>query len=129
MTGSQQTSIHFGCLGNGITVYDVSKYDKTINDYPTIAHISNEGNVTLYSRTLSENDMNIIISESKKVRNFYRTEIWDRLTVEEKYQKILDVVNYEIMFDIINETISVRQKVEKYENRVIFKDINHVNVE
>lgn len=129
MIGSQQTSIHFGYLGNGINVYDVSKYNKTIDDYPTIAHISNEGNVTLYSHTLSENDMNLIISKGKKVRKSYRTEVWNKLTVEEKYQKILDAVNDEIMMDIINETISVQQKVEKYENRVIFKGINHVSLE
>lgn len=125
MTSSQQTSIHFGCLGNGITVYDVSKYDKSINDYPTIAHISNEGNVTFYSRTLSHNDINIIMSESERERKYFRSEIWDKLRLEEKYQRILDASSCKMMLDIINDKISIREKVKKYENRVIFKDVNY----
>lgn len=36
-------NIHFGCLGNGTTCYDV---DRVVNnDYPTVAHISNGGNI------------------------------------------------------------------------------------
>ena len=122
MTNSQQTSIRFGCLGNGITVYDILKYDRTVNDYPMIAHISNEGNLKLYSHTLSESDVNIIVSESKRQRERFRTKIWDKLRIEEKYQKILEASSCELMLDIINEKISIQEKIKKYENRVIFKE-------
>lgn len=38
--------LHFGCLGNGVTVYDVNHEEH--GDYKTVAHIAECGNVKFY---------------------------------------------------------------------------------
>ena len=53
-TDKTDSSIHFGLLGNGITVYDTARYDHEANDYLTIAHISEEGNITYYTEDISD---------------------------------------------------------------------------
>lgn len=68
-------TIHFGHLGNGTTCYDV---DRTVNhDYPTIAHISDAGNIHWYKencKSLTPEAKQIIESyaakERKKVRDY-----------------------------------------------------------
>lgn len=64
LTENRNSNIHFGLLGNGITCYDTSR---TVNgDYPTVAHISNEGNIKYYSDDLSANDKQLIEEQAAR---------------------------------------------------------------
>lgn len=51
--------LHFGCLGNGVTVYDVNH--EAHGDYETVAHISECGNVKFY-QALSQEDRGKVIA-------------------------------------------------------------------
>ena len=59
-----ESTIHFGLLGNGITCYDVSRQDKDTHDFVTVAHISNEGNVSYWVNDVSENDKQLIEAQA-----------------------------------------------------------------
>ena len=73
--------IHFGHLGNGTTCYDV---DRTVNhDYPTIAHISNAGNIHWYK----ENCKSITPEAKKPIESFAAKE-------REKYREYINRITY-----------------------------------
>jgi hypothetical protein len=60
----EESPIHFGLLGNGITVYDTSRI--VDNDYPTIAHISDEGDINYYEQNLKPEDIALIEKHASK---------------------------------------------------------------
>lgn len=69
-------NIHFGCLGNGTTCYDV---DRVVNnDYPIVAHISNGGNVRWREencKTMTPEERELIEKYAAKMREKTRTHI------------------------------------------------------
>ena len=116
-----KSSIHFGMLGNGITVYDISKTDKITNDYPTVAHISDEGNINYYNNNLKAEDIALIEKQAERQKEEF-TENWNKLSITDKYSKIFDEANITQLTAITKEKLSMEEKVKKYEHSVIFKD-------
>lgn len=48
----KQFDLGFGCLGNGVTVYN--RKEEVNRDYRTVAHIANDGTVKIYDEDLPE---------------------------------------------------------------------------
>ena len=118
----EQSTIHFGLLGNGITCYDVSR---TVDgDYPTVAHISNEGNVKYYDDNLSADDKRLIEEQAARQKRDF-TESWNKLPLETRYERLLDEAGAHLT-DITNNKrdsgLSMEETLKKYEHSVIFKD-------
>ncbi len=122
LTESRNSTIHFGFLGNGITCYDVSR---TVGgDYPTVAHISDEGNVKYYDESLSADDRRLIEEQAARQKQEF-TENWNKLPIETRYERLLDEAGVHLT-DITNgkrsSGLSMEEAVAKYEHSVIFKD-------
>lgn len=122
LTESRGSTIHFGLLGNGITCYDISR---TVDgDYPTVAHISNEGNVKYYDENLSADDKRLIEEQAAQQKREF-TESWNNLPIETRYERLLDEAGVHLT-DITNgkrnSGLSMEEMVAKYEHSVIFKD-------
>ena len=118
----EKSAIHFGLLGNGITCYDVSR---TVGgDYPTVAHISDEGNVKYYDENLSADDKRLIEEQAARQKQEF-TENWNKLPIETRYERLLDEAGVHLT-DITNSKrssgLSIEETVAKYEHSVIFKD-------
>ena len=57
--------LHIGCFGNGEVIYDVAW--KGPGDYPTIAHISDNGEITYYSKDLPSDVVAWVEKEAKSL--------------------------------------------------------------
>ena len=120
--------LHFGLLGNGVTVYDVSKWDNAADDYPTVAHISNEGAVKYYveKSTLSDEDVFRIENHAADLKQDF-TEYWEKLPVDTRYSRIWDKANAlsKSQWDIFfadKTALGMEETVEKYEHALIYGD-------
>ncbi len=124
----EEHSIQFGLFGNGITAYDISRIDKETNDYPTVAHISSEGVITTYDDNISAEDMERIKSQAEYARKSFMDE-WNKLSVEQQYQRLLDRADVATLTNISSEprgTLSseaqMKYIIEKYMPFVFFKE-------
>jgi N12 class adenine-specific DNA methylase len=122
LTERRNSTIHFGLLGNGITCYDVSR---TVGgDYPTVAHISNEGNIKYYDENLSADDKRLIEEQAARQKREF-TENWSKLPIETRYERLLDEAGVHLTDITSNKRsngLSMVETVAKYEHSVIFKD-------
>lgn len=116
---SEESPIHFGLLGNGITAYDTSRTDKETNDYVTVAHISPEGIVKVYDDSISADDMEKINDEAHSVHEKFIAE-WDSLDTTTQLQRLYDRADTETMLNIGKETLSAEEKIAKYMPFVFF---------
>ena len=118
-----ESTIHFGLLGNGITCYDVSRQDKDTHDFVTVAHISNEGNVSYWVNDVSENDKKLIEAQAVQRKQEF-TEEWNKLPLATRYERILNEATPQQYGHITSDskTMSSDELVKKYEHSVIFKD-------
>lgn len=99
--------IHFGCLGNGITCYDV---DRVVNnDYPTVAHISNGGNIHWYKencKTMKPEAKALIencaAKEREKAREYIESIIKNRYSSE--IYRLLDRLPYRMCKEIFDQS-------------------------
>lgn len=114
-----ESSIHFGLLGNGITAYDVSRTDPETHDYPTVAHISPEGVISLYDKSLSDRDMELIREQAKSAHEKFMSD-WNKLSPTEQYQKLINRADIATMVNIGKEKLSMEEKIEKYMPFVFF---------
>ena len=114
-----ESSIHFGLLGNGITAYDVSRTDKETNDYPTVAHISPEGVISLYDKSLSDRDMELIREQARSAREKFIND-WNMLSPEQQFQRLYDRADISTMINIGKEKLPMEEKIEKYMPFVFF---------
>ncbi|MDE5994959.1 MAG: hypothetical protein K2G60_05540, partial [Oscillospiraceae bacterium] len=123
----QESNIHFGYFGNGVLCYDVSKIDKEIDDYLSVAHISSEGNIRYYVDDLSASDKQYIENHAKGVKERF-TAYWNELPLQTRYgmlyDKLLDTANFEQIkaFDADRSVKDMHEKVKKYEHSIIFRD-------
>ncbi|MCR4646400.1 MAG: hypothetical protein K5695_13505 [Oscillospiraceae bacterium] len=117
--------IHFGLLGNGITAYDVSRTDPETHDYPNVAHISEEGNVTFYDQDLSAEDIDYINHEAERQRAEFEAD-WNSYSIEGRYDLIvsrsMDRLPFAQAKQIRDEKLPIEEIVKKYEHSVIFMD-------
>lgn len=124
----EKSTIHFGYLGNGLTVYDVSKWDNEIKDYPTIAHITNEGivNYRAEKSTLAPSDIARIEAQALQLKQEF-TESWNKLSYEQRLQRVLDGADalakpdWDVFF-ADKTALTGEEIVKKYEHAIIFKD-------
>ncbi len=121
VTFEPESSIHFGLLGNGITAYDVSRTDPETHDYPTVAHISEEGVVSIYDDTLSEKDMQRIQEQAQSARKQF-FERWNRLSTEEQYYQLLNNADMTTSVNITRDHLPMEKAIEKYMPFVFFKE-------
>ena len=77
----------FGCLGNGITVWDRKQY--TGSDYKTVAHIAAYGGVKLYDQRIktSPEDLRRIIDMARRQQLAERDDWPKGKSAEWMYQK------------------------------------------
>ncbi|MCR4644557.1 MAG: DEAD/DEAH box helicase family protein [Oscillospiraceae bacterium] len=112
--------IHYGFFGNGITAYDTSRRDPETNDFPTVAHISDEGKVTIYDETnLTDYDRDTIAREAENLRKRFERD-WNSRSIEGRYQAIIDRADWMQMQQISADELPMAEKVAKYEQSVIF---------
>lgn len=116
---SEESPIHFGLLGNGITAYDISRTDNETNDYVTVAHISPEGVVKIYDDRISEKDMSTIQQEADSAHEKFLTDL-EKLDTVSQLQKLYDKADTETMLNIGKETLSTEEKIAKYMPFVFF---------
>lgn len=105
--------IMFGCLGNGITVFNRAV---TINhDYPTIAHISNGGRITYYI-SKSSIPAEIIERIEKQARDHKadQTYLFERLPGQTQWFKILDGLKTEDLIRALNDSRPISEKLPEY---------------
>lgn len=115
-------------LGNGETICDTSTVDKETNDYPIIAHISDEGVIDRCEKDISIEDYRFIKSEAEKVRSKFYEE-WDKLTTAQQYEKLLDKADVTTLVHIDYESndMTMEQKITKYMPYILFKEGNRPN--
>ena len=123
--------LHFGLLGNGITVYDVLDIDPITNDYRTIAHISEEGVITYRDSFDKDKAHSFFISQIEEQANKKREQArkeWNDYNSLKKYQLLIERATPDQAAEIIadhsgddnREKHSVDEVIAKYENSVIF---------
>ncbi len=117
----KESPIHFGLFGNGITAYDISRTDAQTNDYPVVAHISEEGVVKIYDNSISAEDMEQINEQAKSAREKFLNN-WNMLSPEQKYQKLLNNADISTLSNINREKLSMEEKIEKYMPFVFFEE-------
>ncbi len=118
---AEESPIHFGLFGNGITAYDVSRTDPETNDYPTVAHISEEGAVKIYDDSLSAEDIERINEQAQPAREKFMSD-WNKLSVTVQYQRLLDNADITTSVNVMNDKISTEEKIAKYMPFVFFKE-------
>ena len=80
----EESPIHFGLLGNGLTVYDTSRTSEFTNDFVIVANISEEGNIKIYDDAISDSDMQRIQNEADTLRQKF-LHGWNALNIYQKY--------------------------------------------
>lgn len=116
---SEESTIHFGLLGNGITVYDTAEIDDETHDYPRVAHISEEGNIRLYRDDISPEDMEHIVVQAQGQRDKFMSE-WDTLDQTHQYQRLMLHADMDTMLNIQHESIPTAEVIDKYMPYVFF---------
>ena len=118
-TTKKNSKLWMGCLGNGITVCNSAVEES--GDYKHIAHISDNGKITLY---VSENyipveDMQRIEQTAAEKRKTFLTE-WNKQSDIRKYEKLLDMLYLSDLTEIIdNRELSLAEKVKQLEAKYI----------
>lgn len=113
-----ESTIEFGLLGNGITVYDTARTQPHSSDYLTVAHISEEGNVQYYAEVSDSNRKRIEAEAARQLAKF--TEQWNALPDTEKLMRIMQTANPTQLVQIIGDRLPADQTIAKYEKSVIF---------
>ena len=108
-----------GCLGNGITVCNKAVMEH--GDYKHIAHISDNGKITLYvsESYIPVDDMQRIEQAATEQRKTFLNE-WKKQSDIEKYEKLLDMcIHSDFMEIACNKWITLAEKVKRLEEKYI----------
>ena len=108
-----------GCLGNGITVCNSAVEEH--GDYKYIAHISDNGKITLYvsESYIPVEDMRRIERTATEQRKIFLTE-WNKQPDIRKYEKLLDMCSHSDFMEIAhNKGITLAEKVKRLEAKYI----------
>ena len=116
---NEESTIHFGLLGNGITVYDTAEIDDETHDYPRVAHISEEGNIRLYRDDISPEDMERISEQAHGQRDKFMAE-WNSLDRTQQYQRLMLHADMGTMLNIQHEKNPTAEVIDKYMPYVFF---------
>ncbi|MCQ2419939.1 MAG: YodL domain-containing protein [Clostridia bacterium] len=113
-----ESTIEFGLLGNGITVYDTARTQPHSSDYLTVAHISEEGNVQYYAEVSDSDRERIETEASRQLAKF--TEQWNAKPDTEKLLTIMQTANPSQVAQIMGDKLPADQLLAKYAKSVIF---------
>ncbi len=116
---AKKFELFMGCLGNGITV--CNKAAEEYGDYKTIAHIGNNGKIKWYVSEdyTPEEDKKRIERAVQEQREKY-LKWWNKFSVVEKYERLLDMVSHSIFMEIVRDKENtIEQKVAKLEGEYI----------
>ena len=116
-----ESTLHFGLLGNGITVYDTAELDDETHDFPRVAHISEEGNIRLYRDDISPEDMERISEQAQGQRDKFMAE-WNSLAPTQQYQRLMLHADMDTMLNIQHENIPTAEVIDKYMPYVFFSE-------
>ena len=108
-----------GCLGNGIKVCNSAVEHN--GEYKYIAHISDNGKITLYvsKSYIPVEDMQKIEQTAAEQRKTFLTE-WDKQPDIRKYEKLLDMCSLSDFMEIAgNKVITLAEKVKRLEEKYI----------
>ena len=111
--------LFMGCLGNGITVCNKAVMEH--GDYKHIAHISDNGKITLYvsESYIPVEDMQRIEQAATEQRKTFLAE-WNKQSEIKKYEKLLDMcIHSDFMEIACNKEITLAEKVKRLENKYI----------
>lgn len=111
--------LFMGCLGNGITVCNSAVEES--GDYKYIAHIGNNGKITLYvsESYIPVEDMQRIEQAAAEQRKTFLNE-WNKQPDIRKYEKLLDVCSHSDFMEIAhNKEITLAEKVKQLEAKYI----------
>ena len=115
----------FGLFGNGITVCDTSKTNILTNDYPNVAHISNEGTVKYLSNIVSDTDKKLIQAHADNQRSKFMKE-WNKYSVEEKYEILLSRCDTSQFLEITKTkddlALSMEQTIDRFFDEIILQE-------
>jgi len=116
---AKKFELFMGCLGNGITVCNKAAYEH--GDYKTVAHIGNNGKIKWYVTVdyTPEEDKKRIERAAQEQRERYLA-WWNRLSVFQKYEKLLDMIPHSVYMELVKDKIStIEHKVERLEKEYI----------
>ncbi len=113
-----ESTIEFGLLGNGITVYDTARAQPHSSDYLTVAHISEEGNIQYFAEISDSDRKGIEAEAARQLAKF--TEQWNALSDTEKLMRIMQTANPTQLVQIIGDRLPADQTIAKYEKPIIF---------
>lgn len=126
-----ESTIQFGLLGNGVTVYDTARNDPEAHDYLTVAHISPEGNISFYDDKITDGDKMRIREQAEGVKRDFMAE-WDKLPTSSKLSRLIESGSHltEDEWKQFHADSSARHSggltteelIEKYAHAFIFKD-------
>lgn len=117
-TAEPESTIQFGLLGNGITVFDTARTQPHSADYLTVAHISEEGNVQYYAEVSDSDRKRIEVEAARQLEKF--TEQWNAMSDTEKLLAIMQTANPSQVAQILGDRLPADQIIAKYEKSVIF---------
>lgn len=118
-TAEPASTLQFGLLGNGITVYDTAREEPHSHDYLTVAHISEEGNVHYYAE-ITDSDRKRVEDEAARQLDKF-TESWNAKSDTEKLLTLMRSATPSQVVTIAADKLPADQLVEKYEKSVIFR--------
>lgn len=113
-----ESTIEFGLLGNGITVYDTARTQPHSSDDLIVAHISEEGNVQYYAEISDSDRMRVEAEAARQLAKF--TEQWNALPDTKKLMRMMQTANPTQLVQIIDGRLPADQTIAKYEKSVIF---------
>ena len=111
-----------GCLGNGITVCNSAVEEH--GDYKHIAHISDNGKITLYvsESYIPVEDMQKIEQTAADSRKTFLNE-WNKHSDIDKYEKLLDMCSLSdltyVFTDVQFGLLPLAEKVKRLETKYI----------
>ncbi|MBR7085332.1 MAG: hypothetical protein IKI37_09180, partial [Oscillospiraceae bacterium] len=114
-----ESTIEFGLLGNGITVYDTARTQPHSSDYLTVAHISEEGNVQYYAEVTDSDRKRIEAEASRQIAKF--TAEWNAKPQTEQLLTIMQTANPTQLVQILADKLPADQLIAKYEKSIIFR--------
>lgn len=106
------------CLGNGITV--CNKAVREYGDYKYVAHIGDNGKITWYVSNdyVPEVEKQKIENAAEDQRKEYM-KWWNKLSIYEKYGKLLDMVPLSDYLDMVNDNSPLESKVARLETKYL----------
>ncbi len=116
---ADESTLEFGLLGNGITVYDKVRMNQDSGDYLTVAHISEESNVQYFAEVSEADRQRIEEEAAQQLAKF--TEQWNALSDSAKLERIMDTASPTQVVQIADDSLPLQEKIAKYERSVIFR--------